>query len=454
MLLKIPQGQVSVDAKRGQIFLISGTQAVDLSGFGSGVNRFLTDHLAFEILRYFPNVPVDNHFKGLGLHGVYDSKYDRVLITKLDYIPNFNNIIYDEVTEEFYVVKVVNGLTIKTPVNLTDQEYFCNKSWTLSFNFNTKSWISFHSYLPNWYIAENNFFYSGVNGCCEDIEAIVGTIGPIPTTTTTSSSSTTSTSSTTTTTTTLSCGLTGTAIETNPITTTTTTTAAPPCERPADLITEYFFTGYDIIAPPSNVVSTATVEDACSAVQFLNDDISGGVYTNAIPTYIIVQYQGVYVGSQVYLYNNSTDCTIIPNGWYFTGATQAANTVFHVVDGVIVQISICTTTTTSTTTTCLAGTYFLLTFPQLSCLDACLAGLDFGVESTTPVLGLGTFLYEVGSCLSTPVPAGYYGDNISCYEVDVNGEIISMSLCTTTTTTTTLLDCAFIGTAVETAPLP
>jgi hypothetical protein len=80
-LLKIPQGQITVDAKRGQIFLISGTQAADLSAFGSGVNRFFTDHLAFEILRYFPKVNTDNHFNGIGLHGVYDTKFERLIIT-------------------------------------------------------------------------------------------------------------------------------------------------------------------------------------------------------------------------------------------------------------------------------------------------------------------------------------------------------------------------------------
>ena len=71
------------------------------------------------------------------------------------------------------------------PALVTEVFCVCNKSWTVSFNFNTKSWISFHSYLPNWYIGENNFFYSGINGCCGDLEAIVGTIGPIPTTTST-----------------------------------------------------------------------------------------------------------------------------------------------------------------------------------------------------------------------------------------------------------------------------
>ena len=187
MLLKIPQGQVSVDAKRGQIFLISGNQAQDLSAFGSGMNRFFTDHLAFEILRYFPNVPIDNHFKGLGLHGVYDSKFDRIILTKLDYIPKLKNIIYDETDFNFYLeeeVQCCDGTEIiRKQVYLTDLEYFCNKSWTLSFNLNTKSWVSFHSYIPNWYIAENNFFYSGLNDCCGDFEAIVA--NPVPNTTTT-----------------------------------------------------------------------------------------------------------------------------------------------------------------------------------------------------------------------------------------------------------------------------
>ena len=198
MLLKIPQGQITVDAKRGQVFLIEGLQATDLSAFGSGLNKFFTDHLAFEILRYYPNVGTDNHYNGIGLHGVYDSKYDRVIISKLDYIPNSKDIKYDATTREFYIERVLGGSTIKTTVSVYDQEYFCNKSWTLSFSMNTKSWISFHSYIPNFYIAENNFFYSGLNGGC-DLEAIAFSEIPCTTTTTTS--------------TTLDCRIIGTAVD-------------------------------------------------------------------------------------------------------------------------------------------------------------------------------------------------------------------------------------------------
>lgn len=201
-LLKIPEGQITVDAKRGQIFLIAGNKAQELSALGIGMTRFLTDHLPFEILTYFPTINIDNHFNGIGLHGVYDSKYNRVIISKLDYTPLTSDVKWDESTNEFYIENTVppattttsttNGsgaavadpVVIRKRVYLTDPEYFCNKSWTLSFNMNTQSWISFHSYIPNWYIAQNNFFYSGLNGGC-DLEILA--ITEITSTTTTSS---------------------------------------------------------------------------------------------------------------------------------------------------------------------------------------------------------------------------------------------------------------------------
>lgn len=207
MLLKIPQGQVTIDAKRGQVFLIQGTKVTDLSAFGSGMNRFFVEHLPFIILKKFPDVKIDNHFKGIGLHGVYDNVYNRIIISKLDYAPKSNNILYDAVEQTFYINNVVNGLIIRQNINISDEEYFCNISFTLSFNINTNSWISFHSYIPNWYIADNSFFYSGQNNCCEDFDFLVGVLVPNPSTTTTTTSSTTFTTTTTTTITPLYCDI-------------------------------------------------------------------------------------------------------------------------------------------------------------------------------------------------------------------------------------------------------
>jgi hypothetical protein len=253
-LLKIPQGQITVDAKRGQIFLISGNQSKDLTAFGSGVNRFMTDHLAFEILRYFPDADVDNHFNSVGLHGVYDSKFDRVIITKLDYIPQSSYVGVIKYGNDSSILQTYKKYYIGTALNPTivsvsDLQYFCNKSWTMSFNINTKSWVSFHTYLPNYYIGENNFFYSGLNEGCDMtfVAAVViptdcnlpggsaikqasttttTTTAGIPGTTTTTSTSTSSTTTTTTTANIINCTLnSGSAIVQT--TTTTTTTGIP-----------------------------------------------------------------------------------------------------------------------------------------------------------------------------------------------------------------------------------
>ena len=37
------------------------------------------------------------------------------------------------------------------------------RGWTASYNIGTNTWISFHSYMPNYYIIARNFFYSGLN---------------------------------------------------------------------------------------------------------------------------------------------------------------------------------------------------------------------------------------------------------------------------------------------------
>lgn len=358
MLLKIPQGQITIDAKRGQIFIISGTQAVDLTAFGSGVNRFMTDHLSFEILRYFPKVDVDNHFNGIGLHGVYDSKFDRVIITKLDYIPLDKDIKYDDVTKEFYLESEINGLIFRDQVYLDDPDYFCNKSWTISFNFNTKSWVSFHSYIPNFYIGENNFFYSGLNGCCDNVDsevtftAFVGDISrifpgttstttlapiPLPTTTTTSTLA-------------LDCELQGTVVETScelegdgiitvpPVPTTTI------CQRSNVPNRNNFVTGYLESCGPE-VITTASLGDACAGIAYLNSVNLNYVEINTIS----IAYFSLTIGEMVYLNAESTDCTTVPDGFYFTEESSFYTTVYEIENGMIVGIYDCSTTTTTTT---------------------------------------------------------------------------------------------------------
>jgi len=363
-LLKIPQGQVTVDAKRGQIFLISGNQATDLSAFGSGMNRFFTDHLAFEILRFFPDleqvinneriiipgVNIDNHFNGIGIHGVYDSKYDRVIITKLDYVPLSTDVKYDYNTKDFYVEETIGTTKIRTIVYLQDKEYFCNKSWTLSFNLNTKTWVSFHSYLPNFYMGENNFFYSGLNGCCDGFDlsgfGVIATSSlaeVVPRTTTTTSTlyvppaptpydcnlSGTAYS--------IDCSLDGTAIITIPPSTTTTTTTCPFGENVYSFITGYTVDSVD-------VTSTLSLQTACNAANYLNGSTLGNCSFSF--SYIVVYADSLSVGELVF----DNPCSLLSNGWYSTDNYDDNGLIYHVVDGQIVEIASCVCTVTDTTT--------------------------------------------------------------------------------------------------------
>lgn len=150
-LLKTEYGAINIDSSRGQIFAIQGTGSKEISN--TGVSKFLTDNLDFQIKKAFPAVNIDNHFNGIGLHGVYDSKYNRLIITKMDYAPLNKNTTF--ANNKFYLNEI--------EILLTDTTKFCNKSFTLSYDFDNRTWVSFHSYVPNYYIGETNYFFSGLN---------------------------------------------------------------------------------------------------------------------------------------------------------------------------------------------------------------------------------------------------------------------------------------------------
>ena len=357
-ILKTPYGAVTSDAKRGHMFLINGTKAEDLSQYGSGMHRWFTAHLPFEITKYFPGVDIDNHFKGLGLHGVFDSNYERVIITKLDYIPLDNTMVFRD--NKFYVIE--NNL--EKEVFLIDSDYFCNVSWTISFNFNTKSWISFHSYLPNWYVGENNFFYSGLNYCPHDFDVLVGVKDlVIPTTTTTTTIPLTTTTSTTiavippdcsfdATVEIPDCDIEGSGIYVNdPI--------DPPCKRPTGLIQIDLYVGYDYLGVSYD--TTVSQEQACTGGNYslLEEEL-----VDLTMNSIVVDNDFIGVNGKVFVINGTTDCSVPSDGWYYTiELFETSFSVFRLENGIIVEIASCeeNTTTTTTTTTLLPTTPFCFT---------------------------------------------------------------------------------------------
>lgn len=157
-MLKTEFSHIWVDAKRGQIFSLSPNASGMDELCKYGRKAWFKENLPFQLLRDFPNIEqrdLDNNFKGIGIVLSFDKRYNRVFVTKLDYKRLDKKVIYNPVTKTFQK----DG----KDVHLTDKKYFCNKSWTTSFNFATKSWVSIHSFTPNYYIDDVDFIDSGIN---------------------------------------------------------------------------------------------------------------------------------------------------------------------------------------------------------------------------------------------------------------------------------------------------
>jgi hypothetical protein len=252
---------------------------------------------------------------------------------------------------------IKSQVVLRTQVYLNDPDYFCNKSWTMSYNLNTKSWISYHSYIPNFYIGENNFFYSGLNGCCDDsdaggFKAVAGVLDkrpPLTTTTTTFYPAPTTTSSTTI----IDCNLSGKAfltyceLEGNAVITVPPITTTTICQRPSGLTEFLFIQGYTIGTDPE-VIFIASLEDACNAIPFIQYVYNTDDGTlNTFSVYANTTLQGIQVGDILY-YGDGLDCIFAPDGWY---NYPFLDQVYEVSGGVVVSIATCECGTTSTTTT-------------------------------------------------------------------------------------------------------
>lgn len=156
-------GHVYIDAKRGQVLLLSGTKVIDLAE--KGMDKWFAENLPFKILETYPDYPIDNHFNDVGITGVYDPLYKRLIITKHDFIPR-EEVATDTGRRDSASLSIVprdEEVPIKYPPTpkITAE---CVRSWTLSYSFLTNSWTSFHSYIPNYYIGHEKHFQTGING--------------------------------------------------------------------------------------------------------------------------------------------------------------------------------------------------------------------------------------------------------------------------------------------------
>lgn len=157
-LLSCEFGHFFVDAKRGQVFQIQ-PGGRNLQEITQGLSNWFKEHLPFKILRDVPGIPrldLDNNFKGLGITMGWDSRLKRVFLTKKDYVvrPSYKGLVNYRNHDFYYGDNVVS---------LQNNEVFQDASFTVAYSPIIKSWISYYSFKPDFYLGFHNYFQTGIN---------------------------------------------------------------------------------------------------------------------------------------------------------------------------------------------------------------------------------------------------------------------------------------------------
>ena len=117
-IVSTPYGHFWCDAKRGKVFKLDqngqGLEIISeiVNGKPSGMKSWFREHLPFKILKYIPNLDIDNNYKGLGLNMWWDDRESRVFITKRDYVPKVTCLEVEG--EDIFSVCEENSCTSET----------------------------------------------------------------------------------------------------------------------------------------------------------------------------------------------------------------------------------------------------------------------------------------------------------------------------------------------------
>lgn len=167
-------GTVYVDAKSGKVFMIAQSLA-ELTDMN--VRHLFLKILPLKIKQQFmevtnteyPYLDSTIYEYGAGVQSVYDPNKRRLYIHKKDFkVINFGgllptnpepNVVYwvEQNNNKRFIVHE-NGV-VKYPL-ITDPTYFEDHSFTISYSFMDKAWISFHSFLPSFMWNDSYTFYS------------------------------------------------------------------------------------------------------------------------------------------------------------------------------------------------------------------------------------------------------------------------------------------------------
>ena len=161
-LTNTPYGNFYVDAKRGKIYQMQpdgrGLEPISevVNGKPSGMKNWFREHLPFKITKQLPNIDTDNKFKGLGFNIWYDARFDRVFFTKKDIV------VKKGVPLENFEIIDGNLFYNEVEVHYDNETLFEDASFTIAFK-PSEGWISFYSFKPNYSVAHQDYFTTGLN---------------------------------------------------------------------------------------------------------------------------------------------------------------------------------------------------------------------------------------------------------------------------------------------------
>lgn len=152
-------GHLWADAERGQIFNLGtdGKEMDEITKYGE--KAWFKENLPFQIRKDFPNMPlddIDNNFWGIGLHYCFDRRFNRLLVTKLDYKVLDPRIQYDPVTKNFIIPDKNPQTAYKCPPGYASSNGVCVKSTTTPA---TKT-----GSLPQFTVTPRKYFSYGIMG--------------------------------------------------------------------------------------------------------------------------------------------------------------------------------------------------------------------------------------------------------------------------------------------------
>jgi hypothetical protein len=179
-------GVLFIDSFRNKVFLFNN-QLKEISR--DKQRLFYNYNLDIKLLSSWKSVvdTIDYPFENIqqsplfvGYTVFYDKIYNRLFVTKRDFDFNVkfegllsqiniekntydDSLVFDDNNNKFILLNNTNGTVSITEVDFSNQTYFENKSFTMSYSLMSQSWTSFHSFIPNIVLEDNKAFYTWIS---------------------------------------------------------------------------------------------------------------------------------------------------------------------------------------------------------------------------------------------------------------------------------------------------